>query len=234
MKVMLLAAGKGTRMLPLTATTPKPLLQAGGSSLIAHQICKLKQQGFSELVINHAWLGAQLEAALGDGGAFDVSIRWSPEGEPLETAGGILRALPLLGDEPFAVVNADLWTDYPFARLRGALDSGDLVHLVLVPNPAHHPTGDFRLDDIGRLHLPDRNGDVLASVFTYSGIAVFAPALFAGLAPGAHRLLPLLQQAIVAGRASGEYFGGEWMDVGTPERLAALDRQLRCRHAAGD
>lgn len=222
MKAMLLAAGKGTRMLPLTATTPKPLLEAGGSSLIVHQIRKLQQQGFSELVINHAWLGAQLEAALGDGSALGVRIHWSPEDEPLETAGGIQRALPLLGTKPFAVVNADVWTDYPFARLRTALMPDDLVHLVLVRNPAHHPHGDFGLDGAGRLCLPDPG----QATFTYSGIAVFAPALFAALAPGTHRLLPLLRQAIAEGRASGEHFSGDWCDIGTPERLAALDAQL--------
>lgn len=230
MKAMLLAAGKGTRMLPLTATTPKPLLQAGGSSLIAHQIRKLQQQGFSELVINHAWLGAQLEATLGDGRDLGVAIRWSPEGEPLETAGGIQRALPLLGSGAFALVNADVWTDYPFARLRTALAPGDLVHLVLVPNPAHHPQGDFGLDRAGRLWLPEPG----SNTYTYSGIAVLAVELFAALPPGPRRLLPLLQQAIAAGRASAEYFGGVWSDIGTPERLTALDAELSNRPEAGN
>jgi MurNAc alpha-1-phosphate uridylyltransferase len=224
MKVMLLAAGKGTRMLPLTATTPKPLLKVGGRSLIEHQICKLQRADFHDFVINHAWLGEQLEAALGDGAALGASIRWSPEGEPLETAGGILRALPLLGAAPFVLVNADVWTTYPFARLRTALAPNDLVHLVLVPNPTHHPAGDFCLDAVGRLMLPGTPG---GQTFTYSGIAVYAPALFATLAPGKAPLLPLLQQAIAAGRASGEYFDGEWVDVGTPQRLAELDRQLQ-------
>ena len=140
MKVMLLAAGKGTRMLPLTAATPKPLLKAGGVTLIEQQIRKLAAQGFTEFVINHAWLGAQIEQALGDGSALGVSIQWSREGEPLETAGGIVRALPLLGPQPFVVVNADIWTDFPFATLGSALGTNDLVHLVLVPNPEHHPT----------------------------------------------------------------------------------------------
>lgn len=224
MKTMLLAAGKGTRMLPLTATTPKPLLKAGGRSLVEHQIRKLQAAGFHEFVINHAWLGAQLEAALGDGASLGVSIRWSPEGEPLETAGGILHALPLLGTAPFVLVNADVWTAYPFARLRTALASGDLVHLVLVPNPAHHPAGDFGLNDAGRLVPRDMTD---GPTYTYSGIAVFAPALFASLAPGKAPLLPLLKQAMAAGRASGEFFAGEWVDVGTPERLAELDRQLQ-------
>lgn len=223
MKVMLLAAGKGTRMLPLTAATPKPLLKAGGITLIEHQIRKLATHGFTDLVINHAWLGAQLEQALGDGRALGVSIQWSREGEPLETAGGIVRALPLLGPEPFVVVNADIWTDFPFATLGSALRMNDLVHLVLVPNPAHHPAGDFGLAATGRLLLIET---VATSSYTYSGIAVFDPRLFAGMADGKAPLLPLLKKAIAETRASGALFGGEWIDVGTPERLAALDAQL--------
>lgn len=223
MKAMLLAAGKGTRMLPLTATTPKPLLQAGGRTLIEHQILKLKAAGFHEFVINHAYLGAQIEAALGDGSALGVSIAWSREDEPLETAGGIVRALPLLGNEPFALVNADIWTDYPFAQLVHALGAGDLVHLVLVPNPEHHPRGDFALE-AGRLC---ETAQADAPRHTYSGIAVFHPGLFAGMPDGKAPLLPLLQKAIALGRASGEYFTGDWLDVGTPQRLAALDARLR-------
>lgn len=223
MKAMLLAAGKGTRMLPLTEKTPKPLLQAGGRSLIEHQVLKLKAAGFGEFVINHAYLGAQIEQVLGDGSALGVSIAWSREDEPLETAGGILRALPLLGSEPFAIVNADIWTDFPFARLRHALGENDLVHLVLVPNPEHHPRGDFALD-AGRLRDP---AGTQTPRHTYSGIAVFHPELFAGLEDGKAPLLPLLQKAIALERASGEYFMGDWLDVGTPERLAALDARLR-------
>lgn len=221
MKAMLLAAGKGTRMLPLTASTPKPLLKVGGHSLIEHQIRKLALHGFTDLVINHAWLGAQIEQALGDGGALGVRISWSRETEPLETAGGIIRALPLLGDEPFALVNADLWTSYPFAELRMVLRPGDLAHLVLVANPEHHPAGDFSLA-AGRLALPQPG----APSHTYSGIAVFAPQLFNGVLPQKYPLLPLLKLAIAEGHASGEIFSGEWIDVGTPERLQALDTQL--------
>ncbi len=223
MKALLLAAGKGTRMLPLTATTPKPLLKAGGVALIEHHIRKLAAQGFIDLVINHAWLGAQLEAALGDGSALGVRISWSREGEPLEAAGGIVRALPLLGPEPFLVVNADIWTVYPFAALRSALRAGDLAHLVLVPNPAHHPAGDFVLDASGRLQLPQAT----VPTRTYSGIAVFHPRLFAGLSDGKAPLLLQLKKAITEARASGEYFDGDWLDVGTPERLTALDLRLR-------
>jgi N-acetyl-alpha-D-muramate 1-phosphate uridylyltransferase len=222
MKVMLLAAGKGTRMLPLTATTPKPLLKAGGITLIEHQIRKLAAAGFSDFVINHAWLGAQIEQALGDGRALGVSIQWSREKEPLETAGGIVRALPLLGAEPFVVTNADIWTDFPFHTLRAALHANDLAHLVLVQNPEHHPGGDFNLTDTGRLRQ-----DAGAQRHTYSGIAVFHPQLFAAMTDGKAALLPCLQKAIGLARIGGEFFNGDWIDVGTPERLAALDQRLQ-------
>lgn len=224
MKVMLLAAGKGTRMQPLTLQTPKPLLEAGGRSLIAHQIGKLRDAGFCDYVINHAWLGAQLEAALGDGSAQGVRIQWSREGEPLETAGGIVHALPLLGEEAFAVVNADIWTDYPFARLLQGLPEGMLARLVLVPNPDHHPRGDFVLAADGQVQAP---GTGAGQTHTFSGIAVYHPDLFAGVEAGPRPLLPLLLQAMAAGRVCGESHAGSWMDIGTPERLQQLDRMLR-------
>jgi MurNAc alpha-1-phosphate uridylyltransferase len=222
MKVMILAAGKGTRMLPLTEQTPKPLLRAGDHSLIEHQILKLKAQGYSDFVINHAWLGEQLEQALGDGSVLGVRISWSPEGEPLETAGGIHHALPLLGEEPFLLVNGDVWTDYPFARLESARRSSDLVHLVLVQNPEQHPRGDFGLDNH---RLTEKAAG--QPTFTYSGIGVFDPRLFRSLQAGRHPLLPLLLKAIRAGQAGGEYYGGTWMDIGTPERLQQLDGLLK-------
>lgn len=223
MKVMLLAAGKGTRMLPLTEHTPKPLLKAGGLSLIEHQIRKLARAGFNDLVINHAWLGSQIEQALGDGSGHGVRIVWSREDEPLETAGGIIQALPLLGDAPFAVVNADIWTDFPFASLRNALRGNTQAHLVLVPNPEHHRKGDFVLNEARALTLPAA-GD--AETHTYSGIAVYHPALFAGVRERQYPLLPLLKQAITAQQATGEVFKGIWLDVGTPARLHWLDEQL--------
>ncbi len=223
MKVMLLAAGKGTRMLPLTATTPKPLLKAGGRSLIEHQIVKLQAAGFTELVINHAWLGQQIEQALGDGSRYGVQIHWSREDEPLETAGGIIQALPLLGSEPFVVVNADIWTDFHFATLRTALPAGGQAHLVLVPNPEHHTRGDFVLNTDAQLELPLHNG---VQTFTYSGIAVYDPALFAGVSERLYPLLPLLKKAIAANTASGQVHRGAWLDVGTPQRLQELDKQL--------
>lgn len=223
MKVMLLAAGKGTRMLPLTQHTPKPLLQAGGRSLIEHQLLKLKAAGYRDCVINHAWLGQQLEDALGDGSRLGLQIAWSREDEPLETAGGIIQALPLLGSAPFAVVNADVWTDYPFARLRTALAPGRLAHLVLVPNPEQHPRGDFVLRPDGQLALRTDNAQ---AAFTFSGIAVYHPDLFAGVQQRVCPLLPLLQQAIRTQRASAELYTGVWQDIGTPQRLHALDLSL--------
>ena len=170
-------------------------------------------------MINHAWLGPQIEAHLGDGARFGLSIRYSAEGEPLETGGGIFRALPLLGDEPFLVVNGDVWTDFDFNRLRRPLDG--LAHLVLVDNPIHHPRGDFRLDQ-GRVSDAVEGEPSL----TYSGIAVLHPRLFEGCQAGAFKLAPLLRQAMAAGQVSGEHFAGRWVDVGTHERLAEVERLL--------
>lgn len=221
MKAMILAAGKGERLRPLTLHTPKPLVRAAGVPLIEYHVRALAAAGFRELVINHAWLGAQIEDYLGDGERFGVSIAYSAEGEPLETGGGIFRALPLLGDEPFLVVNGDIWTDYPFAGLRRPLSG--LAHLVLVDNPAHHPGGDFRLLEDGRITDAADGLDRL----TYSGIAVLAPALFAGCRPGAFKLAPLLRQAMADGRVGGERFAGRWVDVGTHERLAEVERLLQ-------
>lgn len=217
MKAMILAAGRGERMRPLTDETPKPLLPAGGRALIEYHIEGLARAGFTDLVVNHAHLGAQLEAALGDGSRYGVSIHYSPEGEALETGGGIFRALPRLGPEPFVVVNGDIWTDYPFACLPHQLVG--LAHLVLVDNPPHHPQGDFALDR-GRIH--DHDGPRL----TFSGIGVYRPALFDGCRDGRFPLAPLLRRAMAAGQVTGERYGGRWVDVGTPERLARLDREL--------
>lgn len=222
MKAMILAAGKGERLRPLTLHTPKPLVRAGGVPLIEYHVRALAAAGFTELVINHAWLGEQIEAYLGKGDRFGVRIDYSAEGEPLETGGGIYRALPLLGDQPFAVVNGDIWTDYSFAALAQPL--AGLAHLVLVDNPAHHPTGDFSLAE-GR--VIDR--DAPATAFTYSGIAVLHPRLFEGCAAGAFKLAPLLRQAIAAGQVSGEHYSGRWIDVGTHERLAEVERILEAR-----
>lgn len=218
---MILAAGRGERMRPLTDHTPKPLLPVAGKPLIVWHVERLAAAGVRRLVVNHAHLGSQIEAALGDGSAWGVHIRYSAEGEgkALETGGGILRALPLLGNAPFLVVNGDVWCDVAFQSL--ALPADDLVHLLMVENPTHHPRGDFHLDADDRLHAA---GDPR---LTFSGIGVYSPALFAGQASGAFPLAPLLRAAMTDGRASGTRHGGHWMDVGTPARLAQLDRQLR-------
>lgn len=221
MKAMILAAGKGERLRPLTLHTPKPLVRAGGVPLIEYQLQALHRAGIEQLVINHAWLGQQIEDYLGDGARFGVSIRYSAEGEPLETGGGIFRALPLLGEAPFVIANGDIWTDFDYSSLRGALADGDLVHLVLVDNPGHHARGDFCLRD-GRVE-DYREGE---SSLTYSGIAILHPALFDGCQPGAFKLAPLLRLAMQAGRVSGVHHRGRWIDVGTHERLAEVERQL--------
>jgi len=214
MKAMILAAGKGERMRPLTLHTPKPLVRAGGVPLIEYHLRALAAAGFTEIVINHAWLGQQIEDHLGDGAQFGVSIQYSAEGEPLETGGGIFQALPLLGVEPFVVVNGDIWTEYDFARLRQPLEG--LAHLVLVDNPAHHPAGDFALQG-------SQVSETGEPRLTYSGISVLHPALFAGSTAGAFKLAPLLRDAMAAGQVSGEHFGGRWVDVGTHERLAEVE-----------
>jgi len=218
MKAMLLAAGRGERMRPLTDTTPKPLLRIGGQSMIARHIHALAHAGITELVINHAHLGEQLVNVLGDGRACGVDIAWSAEpAGALETGGGIFNALPLLGDGPFLVVNADIWTDFPFATLSGEIDG--LAHLVMVDNPVHHAEGDFSLS-AGRL---SQRGPAM---LTFSGIGVYRPALFAGCRPGAFPLAPLLRRAMDAGQVSGEHYRGSWFDVGTPERLEAVNRAV--------
>ena len=220
MKAMILAAGKGERLRPLTLHTPKPLVRVGGVPLIEYHLQALAAAGFTEIVINHAWLGQQIEDHLGDGSRFGVSIWYSAEGEPLETGGGIFKALPLLGDKPFAVVNGDIWTDYSFAGLRTPLTG--LAHLVLVDNPAHHPTGDFCL--AGTQVLDAQPG---SDTLTYSGIAVLSPALFEGAGAGAFKLAPLLRKAIAAGRVTGERLQGQWVDVGTHERLAEVESLIK-------
>lgn len=220
MKAMILAAGKGERLRPLTLHTPKPLVRVGGVPLIEYHLRALAAAGFTEIVINHAWLGQQIEEHLGDGAGFGVSIQYSAESEPLETGGGIFKALALLGDQPFAVVNGDIWTDYDFSALRQPLTG--LAHLVLVDNPAHHRAGDFCLTD-------NRVSDAQLQVntLTYSGIAVLSPALFAGAEAGAFKLAPLLRAAMAAGQVSGERLQGHWVDVGTYERLAEAESLIK-------
>jgi MurNAc alpha-1-phosphate uridylyltransferase len=217
---MILAAGRGERMRPLTDGTPKPLLEVGGKPLIAWLIEALARAGFGELVINVSHLGARVESALADGRRWSVRIRYSHEEEALETAGGIANALPLLGPEPFAVVNGDVHTDFDFSSLSPP-KTPDLAHLVLIDNPAHHPSGDFALEN-GRVALEG------AQKYTFSGIGVYHPALFSDVVAGTKcQLATVLKPNIVAGRVSGEHYSGRWCDVGTPERLKALDRALR-------
>ena len=224
MKVMLLAAGRGERMRPLTDTRPKPLLEVGGKPLIVWHIERLRQAGLCSLVINHAWLGGMIERALGDGSALGVDITYSPEGEALETAGGIAHALPLLGGDPFLVINADIFCTHDVGRAAAIAArmqaSGDQAWLVMAPNPPQHPAGDFRLDR-GRIF------DHGEARLTFSGIGIYQPALFASVAPGSRqKLAPLLRAAMAQGRVGGELFTGRWEDVGTPGRLLALDREL--------
>lgn len=216
---MILAAGRGERMRPMSDTVPKPLLPVGGKPLIVHLIERLAVAGFRELVINHSHLGEKFPECLGDGGRFGVRIAYShEEGGGLETGGGIFNALSLIDSELFAVVNGDIWTDFPFDRLPSQLLG--LAHLVLVDNPPHHSEGDFSL----------LNGRVLAggkTRLTFSGIGVYARALYADCRPGKFQLAPLLRAAMARDLVSGEQYTGRWRDIGTPQRLAALDQELR-------
>jgi len=218
MQAMILAAGRGERMRPLTDHTPKPLLPAGGKPLIVYHIERLVAAGLRRIVINHAHLGHRIEAALDDGSRWGAEIRYSPESEALETGGGIFRALPLLDRGPFVVVNGDIWTDLEFIRLR--FSEGLLAHLVLVDNPPHHPEGDFALAN-GRLSTQG------TPRYTYSGISIYHPDLFRGCSGGAFPLAPLLRAAMERGLVSGEHYPGRWLDIGTPERLQALDQMLK-------
>jgi N-acetyl-alpha-D-muramate 1-phosphate uridylyltransferase len=218
MIAMILAAGRGERMRPLTDANPKALLEVRGKALIAWTIEALARAGFRELVINYAHLGSKIEAVLGDGSRFGIAIRYSPESEALETAGGIANALPLLGAGPFVVVNGDVFCDFDFFRFAGRTLGQDLAHLVLVENPPHHQQGDFSLNG-------DKVGAGGEPKWTFSGIGLYRPELFEGIGSGAKaQLAPLLRAAMAQQRVSGELHRGLWQDVGTPERLAALNR----------
>ncbi|WP_020167844.1 MULTISPECIES: N-acetylmuramate alpha-1-phosphate uridylyltransferase MurU [Methylotenera] len=223
MKAMILAAGRGERMRPLTDHTPKPLLQVGGKALIVWHLENLAKAGFKEIVINHAHLGSQIEAALGDGSQWNLHIQYSPEAVALETAGGIANALPLLTENgtknaPFLVVNGDIFTEIDFSKL--SLAQNMLAHLVLIDNPPQHPNGDFAIENglLVNIGLP---------MVTFSGVGVYQPSLFAGIQRNqAAKLAPLLRQAIAENKASAEYYQGVWHDIGTPERLNALNEAL--------
>lgn len=213
---MILAAGRGERMRPLTDHTPKPLLYAAGKPLIEYTIKQLVANGFNDIVINHAYLGLQIEERLGNGNQFGATICYSPEGDlALETAGGIINALGLLGDEVFLVVNGDIATDFRFAELKN--QTIDLAHLVLVDNPAHNSQGDFGLDNNGRVVSYSNKQ------FTFSGIGLYRPDLFCNIPAGPSKLGPLLRQAIASGRVSGQKTDSFWIDIGTPARLQELD-----------
>ncbi|MFB3076773.1 MAG: N-acetylmuramate alpha-1-phosphate uridylyltransferase MurU, partial [Lysobacterales bacterium] len=219
----------GERMRPFTENTPKPLLEAGGKPLLQWNVENLVAAGFRDLVINVSHLAEQIEAFLGDGSRWNCRVTYSREAQPLEAAGGIIQALPLLGDEPFALVNADIWSDYPLQRLAlqrvlpAALGVQRLAHLVLVDNPPQHQQGDFVLEAEGQVRLKrSRRVETL----TYTGIAVYHPQFFAGTRPGKQALLPLLERAMASDQVGGEHYRGNWTDVGTPQRLQELDARL--------
>lgn len=219
MKAMILAAGLGTRMRPLTDHTPKPMLKVAGKPLIQHQIERLVSAGVNEIVINHAYLGEQIEAFLGDGAQFGCHISYSAEAEPLETGGGIFKALPLLGKDPFLLVNGDVWIDMNYESLT-AHSLQYLAHLVLVPNPEHNTKGDFQLDN-GAVNYQDET-----ERYTFSGVSILHPDLFEGCQAGVFKLAPLLKKAMDEQRVSGELYTGYWLDVGTPERLNQLEQHI--------
>lgn len=225
MKAMILAAGRGERMRPLTDHCPKPLLPAGGKPLLQWHIEALAKAGIIEIVINHAHLGQQIEDYFGDGSAFGVQLSYSAEASALETAGGIRKALHALGEEPFLVINGDVSCEWPVAKalqIAGEWQQGQLAHLVMVPNPPHHLSGDFALQ--GRVVTKPEPGD---TTFTFSGIGVYHPGLFSPVEVGeVAKLAPLLRQAMAAGKVQGELFNGFWMDIGTPERLEELNQRL--------
>jgi len=220
MKAMILAAGRGERMRPLTDTMPKPLLAVGGKPLLQYHIEALVTAGIHDIVINLAWKGAMIREALGDGSRLGANIVYSDEGaQALETGGGVFNALPLLGPQPFVVVSGDVWTDYPLTRARTALAAADVAHFVVVPNPDFHSRGDFALDGARLTQHGER--------FTYANVAVFRPEFFADCKPGCFPLAPLMYEWIARGRVSGELYTGRWSNVGTPVQLAQLDAALR-------
>jgi MurNAc alpha-1-phosphate uridylyltransferase len=223
LKAMILAAGRGERMRPLTERLPKPMLEVGGHRLIEYHVAALADLGVREIVVNLSWHGGRIRESLGDGTTRGLAIRYSEEGpEPLGTGGGLFAALPLLGDAPFLVVNGDVWSDFPLRSLD--VPQSSLAHLVLVANPEHHPGGDYGLAPGGRATAgPDK--------LTFSGISMIDPALFAGCEAGVFALKPLLDRALATGRLTGQRYHGTWRDVGTPARLAALDAELRLGRA---
>jgi MurNAc alpha-1-phosphate uridylyltransferase len=221
MRAMILAAGRGERLRPLTDSIPKPLVEIGGKPLIEHHLQALAGAGFREIVINQGHLGDMLPLAIGDGSRWNITIHWSDEQpEALETGGGIHKALPLLGSSPFLVVNGDIWTDYPYSRLRAI--KCDWAHLVMIPNPQQHPEGDFSLRN-ARIRNEGEN------MLTYSGIGVYHPRLFEGCTPGKFSVVPLLRSAMENHLVTGEKYGGGWEDIGTLERLESVRNLLQVK-----
>lgn len=227
MKAMILAAGLGTRMRPLTDHTPKPMLKVAGIPLIEHHVRNCARAGIRDIVINHAYLGEQIENYFGDGSRWGCEIHYSREGEPLDTGGGIFRALPLLrgeeqGDAPFIALNADVWTDYPLEKLLAISlsKSKALAHLVMTDNPPQHPAGDFYLKD----GLLSDVGE--GEKYTWTGLRVIHPALFEGCSDGVFSIVPLLKRAMREGKVSGEHYAGRWFDIGTPQRLQQINELL--------
>lgn len=220
MKAIILAAGRGQRMRPLTDTTPKPLLSAGGKPLLAYHLEKLAAAGVQDVVINHAWLGKQIEEYVGDGSDWGVRVSFSPEPEGgLETAGGIIKALPLLGDAPFWVINGDIWTDWDYRDLPTQLPAGALAHLMMVDNPKHNPSGDFSIE----------NGVLVPKstvTKTFAGIGLYRKSLLAPYAEGKLALKPFFERALAKQQLQASSMAGAWTDVGTPERLQQLNQQL--------
>jgi N-acetyl-alpha-D-muramate 1-phosphate uridylyltransferase len=225
MKAMILAAGRGERMRPLTDSLPKPLLSVAGKPLIHYHLEALRNAGLSEVVINHAWLGHLIPAHLGRGEQWGLSIIYSDEGdEGLETAGGIKKALPLLGNKAFVVINGDVFSDYPYQDLGDKLNADCLAHLVLVPNPVQHPEGDFGINATGYAVAEAEQ------CFTFSGIAIYRPEFFSSVAEGKQKLAPYLRQAMQQNKVTAELYQGVWHDIGTIQRLTELSAQLESRH----
>lgn len=222
MKAMILAAGRGERMRPLTDTLPKPLLKVGGKMLIEYHLEKLKVAQVNDIVINHAWLGEKVEQALGDGSRYGLNITYSAEGEALETAGGIIKALPLLGRDPFIVINGDIFCELDFSSITTPIQG--LAHLILVDNPLHNTEGDFALTEQGEVSQLSQDGK---SKLTFSGVGIYHPDLFKNLPEGRLALAPVLRQAMDAHAVTGSHYRGMWHDIGTPERLSELDLYLK-------
>ena len=218
MKAMILAAGRGERLRPLTDEVPKPLIEVAGKSLIEYHLTNLAAAGFKEIVINTAWLAEKINQKLGNGGTYGVTIQYSDENEALETAGGIINALPLIGDDPMLVINGDIWCDFEFST-RPTLENGIQAHLVLVNNPEHNEKGDFSLQE---KHLINKG----EPMYTYSGIGIYRPSFFAEQLPGRTPLAPIIRDKINNNLISGQYYNGLWTDVGTLERLLELEDQL--------